>query len=85
MSAKIKSLHVEGRRWFDRINGNTYCAAKVYIDGAHVITTDWQYGYGDFYQQAAGRVTRLHPSRLFIFTPLNQHHQHHESILCKGI
>lgn len=52
-SASIKTILVTGRRWFDRANGNTYCASKVYIDGKHVATTDWQYGYDDFFIQAA--------------------------------
>jgi hypothetical protein len=50
---KIKEIHVRGRRWFDRINGNTYCAAKVFVDGEHVLTTNWQYGYGEYYLQLA--------------------------------
>lgn len=53
MSLTMKDIMVIGRRWFDKINGNTYCAAKVFIDGKHVLTTDWTYGYGDFYQQLA--------------------------------
>ena len=49
----IKNIHVEGRRWFDKINGNTYNTAAVYVDGECVAITPFQYGYGDFYIQAA--------------------------------
>jgi hypothetical protein len=51
---KIKSIHIDGRRWFQSTYGNTYCAVKVYINGEHVVTTDWTYGYGDYYIQLAG-------------------------------
>lgn len=51
---KTKTILVTGRRWFDKVNGNTYCAAKAYINGSHVLTTDWTYGYDDFYLQLAG-------------------------------
>ena len=50
---KIKNIHVRGRRWFDKANGNTYCATKVIIDDKHVLTTDWTYGYEEFYIQLA--------------------------------
>jgi len=51
---EIKEIDVIGRRWFDRINGNTYCASKVFVNGQHVATTGWEYGYDDYYIQAAG-------------------------------
>jgi len=53
----LASIRVEGRRWFQRSAGNTYCAADVFItftDGTEaVIYVPVQYGYGDFYLQAA--------------------------------
>jgi hypothetical protein len=50
---KIKSITVLGRLWFDKINGNTYNTAVIMINGETVGKTDFQYGYGDFYVQAA--------------------------------
>lgn len=50
---EIKKIEVLGRRWFDRKNGNTYCASKVYINDNLVITTNWTYGYEEFYLQLA--------------------------------
>jgi len=49
----MKNIRVKGQRWFDKVNGNTYCASKIYIDGEHILTTDWTYGYGDFFIQLA--------------------------------
>lgn len=49
-----KSIQVSGRRWFQKTYGNTYCTASIYVDGAKVHTLPRQYGYGDYYLQAAG-------------------------------
>ena len=50
-----KSITVIGKRWFDKVNGNTYCSARVYFDGVEVLRVPWTYGYGDFYAQAASQ------------------------------
>lgn len=49
----IQSITVLGRKWHDKINGNTYCTAGILINGKLVGKTEYQYGYGDFYEQAA--------------------------------
>ena len=51
---KIKAITIIGRKWFDKPNGNTYCTAQIMVNGETVGKTDYQYGYGDFYMQAAG-------------------------------
>lgn len=53
---KIKSITVLGRRWFDRINGNTYCSAKILINGKPALVVPWEYGYGDHYLDLAGQA-----------------------------
>lgn len=56
MDKKIeKSLYVEGREWFDKINGNSYFSARVWVDGEMVGVLPFQYGYGDQYQYEAQR------------------------------
>lgn len=40
------------------IHGNTYCSSRVYFDGVEVIRLEWQYGYGNFYEQAARQAIR---------------------------
>lgn len=51
-----KSITVIGKRWFDKVNGNTYCAARVYFDGVEVLRVPWTYGYGDFYAQVSSET-----------------------------
>ena len=50
---KIKSIMVIGKRWFDKVNGNTYCSSRVYINGELSFAVPWQYGYGNYYEQKA--------------------------------
>lgn len=49
----MQSLVIIGRRWFDRVNGNTYHTSEVIVDGACVHKTDRHYGYGEQYLQTA--------------------------------
>jgi len=40
-----RSIYVEAREWFDRVNGNSYYSARVWVDGKHAFTTGRSYGY----------------------------------------
>ena len=40
------NIHLSVRRWRDRVNGNSYFAARVYADGVEVARLPFQYGYG---------------------------------------
>ncbi len=41
-------------RWWDRVNGNTYCSVKIINNRTgKAIAAPFQYGGGDFYRQAA--------------------------------
>lgn len=46
----MKTFFCIGRKWFDKVNGNTYFNSKV-IDneGNTVLYTGYQYGYGQQY------------------------------------
>jgi hypothetical protein len=50
---KMKSLHIEGRRWFQRTYGNTYHTVRIFIDGELVHTSERTYGYDDCFLQTA--------------------------------
>lgn len=50
---KIKSITIVGRRWFEKVNGNTYHSAAVYVDGELIGKADFVYGYGSQYEQTA--------------------------------
>jgi hypothetical protein len=43
---KPDSIHLSVMRWRDRINGNSYFAARVYADGKEIARVPFQYGYG---------------------------------------
>lgn len=41
------TVTVIGRRWFDRINGNTYHSCTVHVNGDEVGHEPFEYGYGN--------------------------------------
>jgi hypothetical protein len=46
---EIRSVFVECREWFDKVNGNSYFSARIWINGGQVAIIPFSYGYGDFY------------------------------------
>lgn len=57
MKAKIRTIDVNAKEWFDRVNGNSYFAGSVTINfglpSAVTINMPFQYGYGDQYRYEA--------------------------------
>jgi len=49
----IESIKVRGRRWFQRLYGNTYHTAKVWVNGRHVLTVPYSYGGDRMYEDSA--------------------------------
>ncbi len=54
----IQEIHVIGKEWFDRVNGNSYNAVRfdVYVTGRNgnrtiSVVLPFKYGYGDYYMQ----------------------------------
>ena len=55
-----RSLFVEGREWFDKVNGNSYFSARIWVDGGQVAILPFQYGYGDqFLYEAQKKLLEL--------------------------
>jgi hypothetical protein len=50
---KVKSITIVGRRWRDRVNGNTYHTAEIYVNGKFVHKIPFSYGYDSMYEQNA--------------------------------
>ena len=48
-----RSLFIEGREWFDKINGNSYFSARIWVDGGQVAILPFQYGYGSQFEYEA--------------------------------
>jgi hypothetical protein len=44
---------INGKRWFDKVNGNTYHNVSVNVDGVEIGKSGIHYGYGDQYIQTA--------------------------------
>lgn len=49
---------VIGKRWFERVNGNTYHSATVYKDGKLIGRVPFQYGYERHYEQTALEIIK---------------------------
>lgn len=47
------SIHIEGRRWFQRGPGNTYHSVRIFRDGIEIAYLPFAYGYGEQFLQTA--------------------------------
>lgn len=58
--AKIKTIDVNCKEWFDRVNGNSYFAGSVTINYGmktqKTFKVPFQYGYGNQYEHEAMRT-----------------------------
>lgn len=54
---QIKTIDINCKEWFDKVNGNSYFAGTVTInygmDDGQTINLPYQYGYGDHYRDMA--------------------------------
>ena len=54
---KIKTIDVNAKEWFDRVNGNSYFSADITVNfGMKTekhFTLPFQYGYGNHYEHQA--------------------------------
>jgi hypothetical protein len=59
---EVKTIDVNAKEWFDKVNGNSYFAANVTLnygmEDFKNIILPFQYGYGDSYRYAAAK--KLH-------------------------
>jgi len=49
----LRSLFIEGREWFDKVNGNSYFSARIWVDGGQIAILPFQYGYGSQFEYEA--------------------------------
>lgn len=52
------SLFIEGRLWFDKVNGNTYYSYRAWVDGKITLEQGMSYGYEEAYLHDA--IRELH-------------------------
>ena len=50
---ELRSLFIEAREWFDKVNGNSYFSAQIQVNGEVVATLPFQYGYERQYESEA--------------------------------
>ena len=53
MKAKTRTFHIEGRKWFNKAQGNTYHSVRIFSDGQRIVFLPYQYGYGEQWLQTA--------------------------------
>ena len=53
MKKNINNIVIEVKRWFDKINGNTYHSVNVYVNGEFIGRVPFAYGYDRQYLQTA--------------------------------
>lgn len=56
--ANPKAVFVLGLKWYDKVNGNTYCRPVVFLDNGERITCEYAYGYGDQYMEYARKLCK---------------------------
>lgn len=64
LTQTITRIEVIGREWFDKINGNSYCSARVYVNDELAVTVPFQYGYDNAYVQYAAEA--LHEAGIIV-------------------
>lgn len=47
MTTKQDNIMLTGRRWFEKVNGNTYHSARAYFNGVLIGEVKFVYGYGN--------------------------------------
>lgn len=54
MDTTIKTLDIQAKEWFDKVNGNSYFSAQIHINygmpTAQVLYLPFQYGYDSQYE-----------------------------------
>ena len=64
----MKKYYCIGKKWFDKVNGNTYNNAKVIDENGKVVFyTGFGYGYGHHYfDRAKDKLKEIDPDGLLI-------------------
>lgn len=57
---KGDTIQILGRRWFDKVNGNTYHSVDVYVNNELVGRTPFKYGYERAYEQTGREILLKH-------------------------
>jgi hypothetical protein len=60
MKTRVKTIDIQAKEWFDKVNGNSYFAGLITVnfgmDNEQRFKMPFQYGYGDSYRYEAIKV-----------------------------
>lgn len=56
---KERVVFILGLKWFDKVNGNTYCRPVVFTDRGNALSEGYRYGYGNQYLEYAKYVCEI--------------------------
>ena len=56
----MKLIQIIGKRWFDKVNGNTYHSTRVYVNNKELAYSGMTYGYDDQYLQTGKELLIKH-------------------------
>ena len=79
----VRSLTVIGRRWFDRRYGNTYFSAVGIINGKSEAIIDYEYGYGNHFEDRIVEELERQGKLPFITRHANGSRNGPISLLCR--
>ncbi len=72
----IKTIDINGKEWFDKVNGNSYFSAQVTLnfgmDDSRTIYVPYQYGYGTAFEYESIRQLQMDgilPDDVKIYSP----------------
>lgn len=61
-ASQIKTIDVNCKEWFDKVNGNSYFSGEVIVNAGKktetTIKIPFQYGYGDAYRYEAFKAVK---------------------------
>ena len=51
-------ITIQTKEWFDKVNGNTYFSAEVFLGMDRIMSLPFQYGYGGARQEVENRLAK---------------------------
>lgn len=57
---KNSQIVVVGKKWFDKLNGNTYHSSELIVNGDTIDKIPFTYGYGNQFEQSALDLLQKH-------------------------
>lgn len=87
---KTKTIDINAKEWFDKVNGNSYFSGTVTLnyglDNEETFLMPYQYGYGSSYEQESKAIlTEFNKISLSSFQNLREYCKENNIILRKSL